>query len=38
MSIKSLFQEEELKALDETRKTIARAESEIDRLSQGQTR
>ncbi len=38
VSIKSLFQEEELKALDESRKTIARAESEIDRLSQGQVR
>lgn len=33
MSIKSLFQEEETKALDDTRKAIARAESEIARLS-----
>ena len=33
MSIKSLFQDEEAKALDDTRKMIARAETEIDRLS-----
>ncbi len=33
MSIKSLFQDDEAKALDDTRKAIARAESEIDRLS-----
>ncbi len=33
MSIKSLFQNDEAKAMDDTRKAIARAENEIDRLS-----
>ena len=38
MSIKSLFQDDEAKALEETRKAIARAESEIARLSKVQSR
>ena len=33
MSIKALFQDDEAKAFDETQKLIARAESEIARLS-----
>ena len=38
MSIKALFQDEEAKALDDTRKAIARARSEIARLSKIQER
>ena len=38
MSIKALFQDDEAKAFDDTRKAIARAESEIVRLSKIQGR
>ena len=38
MSIKQLFQDEEAKAFDETRKVIARAEAEVSRLAPSQSR